>query len=85
MPHLDHVFDYLVAIIGSLFAWVLKTFSSRMGKLESGLEKVRAENHEVALLVAGQYVTRQDMDKTLGTIFRKLDQINEKLDSKQDR
>lgn len=85
MPHLDHIFDYLVAALGTLFAWVLKTFSSRMSKLESGLEKVRADNHEIALLVAGQYVTRQDLDKTLGTIFRKLDQINAKLDLKQDR
>ena len=45
------------------------------------IEKV----NQIEVLVAGQYVKRDDFDKLANAIFAKLDKISDKIDSKADR
>ncbi len=40
---------------------------------------------KIELLVAGKYVTREDMEKMISALFAKLDKIDVKLDTKQDK
>ena len=40
---------------------------------------------EIEVLVAGNYVTRQEFTNTVDALFRKLDKIEEKIDKKADR
>lgn len=39
----------------------------------------------IEILVAGQYVKRDDMDRSFSALFVKLDRIEDKLDSKVDK
>ena len=41
--------------------------------------------NSIEVLVAGQYVKRDDFDRVANAIFSKLDKISDKLDSKADR
>jgi hypothetical protein len=41
--------------------------------------------NQIEVLVAGQYVKRDDFDRVANAIFVKLDKISDKLDSKADR
>jgi len=41
--------------------------------------------NQIEVLVAGQYVKRDDFDKVANALFVKLDKISDKLDSKADR
>ena len=40
---------------------------------------------EIEVLVAGNYVTRQEFDRVVERLFSKLDSIDRKLDSKADK
>ena len=41
--------------------------------------------NSIEVLVAGQYVKREDFDRVANQIFSKLDKISDKLDRKADR
>lgn len=56
------------------------------------LKELQAQDKELAnkvssieVLVAGQYVKRDDMDRSMTALFAKLDRIEDKLDSKADK
>lgn len=40
---------------------------------------------QIEVLVAGQYVKRDDMEKMANALFAKLDKIDSKLDNKADK
>ena len=56
------------------------------------LKELQAQDKELAnkvssieVLVAGQYVKRDDMDRSMTALFAKLDRIEDKLDGKADK
>ena len=79
-----------------LYDWVLTGFSAVLGFLlhsvwEAVKDLQRADAEltkrvgEIEVLVAGNYVTRQEFTNTVDALFRKLDKIEEKIDKKADR
>lgn len=81
----DTLWDYIVAAFGVLLTWMYKAFNARITSLETSVETEQAERHRIEVLVAGQYVTRQEMKAQFDVLFSKLDSISNKLDHKQDR
>ena len=78
------------------YNWILTGFSAVLGFLlhsvweaVKDLQKADAELTkrvgEIEVLVAGNYVTRQEFSNTVDALFRKLDKIEEKIDKKADR
>ena len=78
------------------YNWILTGFSAVLGFLlhsvweaVKDLQKADAELTkrvgEIEVLVAGNYVTRQEFTNTVDALFRKLDKIEEKIDKKADR
>ena len=78
------------------YNWILTGFSAIIGFLlhsvweaVKDLQKADAELtkrvSEIEVLVAGNYVTRQEFSNTVDALFRKLDKIEEKIDKKADR
>ena len=78
------------------YNWILTGFSAIIGFLlhsvweaVKDLQKADAELTkrvgEIEVLVAGNYVTRQEFSNTVDALFRKLDKIEEKIDKKADR
>lgn len=78
------------------YDWVLTGFSAVLGFLlhavwqaTKDLQKADAELtkrvSEIEVLVAGNYVTRQEFDRVIDKLFAKLDHIEMKIDKKADK
>lgn len=78
------------------YDWVLSGFCAVLGFLLNAVWQAvkdlqRADNEltkrvsEIEVLVAGNYVTRQEFDRVVERLFTKLDSIDRKLDSKVDK
>ena len=78
------------------YNWILTGFSAVIGFLlhsvwEAVKDLQKADTEltkrvsEIEVLVAGNYVTRQEFANTVDALFRKLDKIEEKIDKKADR
>jgi hypothetical protein len=73
------------ALAGALGGWVLKFMHDELKQLQHGDRELVAKVHAIETLVAGQYVTRDVLDKSLVALFAKLDRIEFKLDGKVDK
>lgn len=62
-----------------------KSINASIHEIEDDTEKLTAKVQAVELLVAGNYVHKDDLEKITAALFRKLDQICDKLDRKADK
>ena len=78
------------------YDWVLSGFCAVLGFLLNAVWQAvkdlqRADNEltkrvsEIEVLVAGNYVTRQEFERVIDKLFTKLDAIEMKLDKKVDK
>ncbi len=81
-----------LGIIAFLGGVVMKVVWDAVGALRVSLAEMRQEDAALAakvqsieVLVAGQYVKRDEFERLSHALFVKLDQIMEKLDSKVNR
>lgn len=72
----------LVAFFGGV--WV-RGIADSMRELKATDLELANKVQGIELLVAGQYVRRDELDKLSAALFHKLDRIESKLDLKQDR
>lgn len=77
--------NLLFAVAGSLAGWVLKNVHEAVKDLQTADTALSEKVHSIDVLVAGQYVRRSDLEKLTDALFRKLDIIENKLDSKVDK
>lgn len=82
---LQVAFNVAVALIGVLGGWILKALADELKMLRAAdlLHNDKIQRMEV--LVAGDYVRREDLDRFSSAVFAKLDKIEIKLDTKQDK
>ncbi len=79
------VFNIALAVTGFLSGWVLKVIWEAVKELQSA-DKILAEKvASIEVLIAGNYMSKQDFDKIAAAIFAKLDKIDDKLDRKADK
>jgi len=79
------VFNIALAISGFLGGWVLKVIWDAVKDLQAA-DKVLVEKvNTIEILIAGNYMSKQDFDKIAIAIFAKLDKIEDKLDKKADK
>ena len=75
----------IIGIVGAGAGWWMKTMWESLRELQradtSLVEKVGA----IEVLVAGQYVRRDEVEKLFSAVFVKLDRIEEKLSGKADK
>lgn len=71
-------FEALVAVLGLIGGWVLRTLWMDTKELT---QKVQG----IELLVAGQYVKKEEIKQLSDSLFKKLDRIEDKLDGKVDK
>jgi len=77
--------NILVGICAGLGGWVLNSVRQSVSRLQDQDQALADKVQRIEVLVAGQYVKRDDMDKLTSAIFAKLDRIESKLDGKQDK
>jgi hypothetical protein len=82
-------YQLLFNIAGGLAAffggWWMKVLHESIRDLQDGEKKLAEKVSSIEILVAGNYVKRDDFDKSVQAIFHKLDRIEDKLDGKADK
>jgi len=79
------LFNYALALCGALGGWVLKVIWDAVKDLQAA-DKILVEKvNTIEILIAGNYMSKQDFDKIAIAIFAKLDKIEDKLDRKADK
>ncbi len=79
------VFNIIATVAGFLGGWWLKVMWDAVKDLQSA-DKVLVEKvNTIEILIAGNYMSKQDFDKIAAAIFAKLDKIEDKLDRKVDK
>ena len=82
---LQIAFNIAVGIAGFLGGWVLNSLRDAMRELQTTDSELADKVQSIEVLVAGQYVKRDDMERHMTAIFQKLDRIEQKLDNKVDK
>ena len=78
-------FNMAITLVGFLGGWVLNSLKASIDGLQKADVSLTEKVQAVEILVAGQYVRRDDFDKMSSELFRKLDKIYDKLDDKADK
>jgi len=79
--YLNWAFGIVNLIIGALLKAMWDSYKELKKADVALVEKV----NQIEVLVAGQYVKRDDFDRVADAIFVKLDKISDKLDKKADK
>lgn len=88
--------NYLMAGFGAAISFILKVIWEGLRELQKCDLDITAKISQIQLLVAGEYVKKEDLErstnmqreyfeKSLTALFAKLDKIENKLDGKMDR
>jgi len=78
-------FNILLGLVAFLGGWVLNSLRESIKSLQKSDSELADKVQKIEVLVAGQYVKRDDMEKMSSAIFIKLDKIYDLLDKKADK
>ena len=78
-------FNIAVALVAFLGGWVLNSLKDSINQLKKTDGELADKVQHIEVLVAGQYVKRDDLDKLANALFTKLDRIELKVDGKADK
>lgn len=73
------------AVIGALGGWVLNRIWESLKDLQKADSVLTEKVGAIEVLVAGNYVSREELKQTVNAVFTKLDRIEDKLDHKVDK
>ena len=71
--------------ISTAISFILKVVWEGLRELQKADIALTSKISELQLTVAGQYIRREDLDKVVDALFKKLDRMEDKLDGKMDR
>lgn len=74
-----------LSLISFLGGYVLYSIRESIKNLQQRDSELTDKVQQIEVLVAGQYVKRDDMEKMANALFAKLDKIDSKLDNKADK
>jgi hypothetical protein len=81
----QNLINTLITIVGAVFGWVLKVIWDAVKDLQHADDELVDKVNRIEVLVAGEYVKREDFRADMDRLFDKLDLIDKKLDSKADK
>lgn len=70
---------------GALGGFILKAVWDGLRELREADASLADKVQAIEVLVAGQYIKREDFSKTIAILFEKLDKIDSKLDLKANK
>lgn len=79
------ILNTLFGIIAVLFGWLARIMWESIKDLQKSGSDTAEKVQRIEVLVAGNYVRKDDLDKKVDAIFTKLDKISDKLDGKVDK
>lgn len=85
MTDYQTLFNFVTGLLGVVGGWWLNAMWASLKELQSADAKLAEKVSAIEVLVAGQYVTRDELTSTINAIFAKLDKIQDTLTHKVDR
>lgn len=85
MPDYQMLFNLAFGVLGVLGGWMLNAMWAALKDLQAADAKLAEKVAAIEVLVAGQYVTREEFTTAMNAVFVKLDKIQDTLNSKADR
>lgn len=82
---LQQMFNIAVALSGFLGGWWVKTIWESLKDLQKVDKELAEKVSTIEVLVAGQYIKRDEVKDLFEAVFRKLDKIDDKLNEKADK
>jgi hypothetical protein len=78
-------FDIAIVLVGFLGGYILRGISTSISTLQKRDEDLLREVHQVHLLVAGDYVKRDELKSSVDGIFEALRRIEDSISGKADK
>ena len=82
---LDTIWNAMLTLAVAIISGALVLLRDSLRSLHENDEKITNKLQEIEVLVAGEYVRRDDLKADLRMIFDKLDEISAKMESKVGR
>ena len=79
------LFNVAMGFIMTLFGWFLRVSWDALSKLQQQDRELADKVAKIEVLVAGEYVKKDDFDRVIERLFDKLDHIEMKIDRKADK
>jgi len=79
------LFNTAVGFIVLLCGWFLRVMWDSLQGLQAQDRQLAEKVGKIEVLVAGEYVKKEDFDRVIERLFDKLDHIELKIDSKADK
>jgi hypothetical protein len=77
--------NILLALVAFLGGWWMRTMWASLNELRRADAKLTEKVQAIEVLVAGNYVTKSDLNTLTEALFKKLDRIESKVDGKMDK
>jgi hypothetical protein len=84
---MDHqtAFNILIGIISAMLGWWLNNVWLTINELRRIDKELAEKVASIEVLVAGEYVTRDEFNNVMSQVFNKLDRIMDAVSKKADR
>lgn len=79
------IFNILIGLISAMLGWWLNTVWASVNELRRADRELAEKVASIEVLVAGEYVTRDEFNNVMSQVFNKLDRIMEIVSRKADR
>jgi hypothetical protein len=79
------IINWLLAGFGALIGFLLNAVWQAVKDLQIADKEMADKVGQIEVLVAGNYLRRDDFEHTVEALFKKLDKIEDKLDGKADK
>lgn len=79
------IINSLFGLLGICLGYILNNVRAAVERLQNQDAALADKVQHIEVLVAGQYVRREEFSRICDKLFLKLDQIDGKLDGKQDK
>lgn len=79
------IINWLGLGISGAAGFFMRSMWQAVRDLQKNDKDLSAKVSSIEVLVAGKYITRDEIDRKLNAMFKKLDGIHAKLDSKVDK
>lgn len=77
--------NWLIAAFGGVLGFLLHAVWDAVKDLQKADKEMAEKVSNIEVLVAGNYVKKDEFERIINRLFDKLDHIEEKLDGKVDR
>jgi len=79
------IYNWAFGLLNLIFGFFLKAIWDSYKELKATDMTLAEKVNGIEILVAGNYVKKDDFDRFTDAIFTKLDKISDKLDNKADK